>query len=113
MLKQDAVIEYLNELLEKYVLVPIDKATNNIAMICKKYYITVILKEIGILDAGNKTYEIIYKNQEEVIQGNLEYNTHLKLSDGSKDKSLPIMYWIPKLHKNLVGSQFIITSKNC
>ena len=113
MLKQDAVIEYLNELLEKYVLVPIDKATNNIAMICKKYYITVILKEIGILDAGNKTYEIIYKNQEGVIQGNLEYNTHLKLSDGSKDKSLPIMYWIPKLHKNLVGSQFIITSKNC
>ena len=74
---------------------------------------SVILKEIGILDAGNETYEIIYKNQEEVIQGNLEYNTRLKLSDGSKDKSLPIMYWIPKLHKNLVGSRFIITSKNC
>ena len=29
-LKQNAVIEYLNELLEKYVLVPIDKAANNI-----------------------------------------------------------------------------------
>ena len=36
-LKQDAVIEYLNELHEKYVLVRIDKATNNIAIICKKY----------------------------------------------------------------------------
>ena len=113
MLKQDAAIEYLNELHEKYVLVPINKATNNIAIICKKYYVTVILKEIGILDAGNETYEKNDKNQEEIIRDNLEYNTCLKLSNGSKDKSLPIMYWIPKFHKNPVGSRFIIVSKNC
>ena len=91
--KQDAVIEYLYELHEKYVLVLIDKAANNIDIICEKYYVTVILKEIGSLDAGNETYEkITYKNQEEIVQDNLEYNTHLKLSNGSKDKSLPIMY---------------------
>ena len=113
MLKQDAVIEYLNELHEKYVLVPIDKAANNIAIFFKKYYVTVILKEIGILDAGNETYEKINKNQEKIIQDNLEYNTHLKLFNGSKDKSLPIMYWIPQLHKNSVSSWFIVASKNC
>ena len=56
MLKQDAVIEHLHELHKKYVLFPIDKAANNIAIICKKYYGTVILKKIGILDAGNETY---------------------------------------------------------
>ena len=39
MLKPEAVIEYLNELYEKYVLVPIDKAANNIVIICKKYYV--------------------------------------------------------------------------
>ena len=111
MLKQDAVIEYLNELHEKYVLVPIDKAANIIAIICKKYYVTVILKEIG-----NKFYEMyekINKNQEQIIQHNLEYNTRLKLSNGSEDNSLPIMYWIPKLPKNPVGSRFIIASENC
>ena len=27
-------------------------------------------------------------------------------------KSLPIMYWIHKLHKNPVGSSFIMVSKN-
>ena len=48
----------------------------------------------------NETYEK-HKNQEEIIQDNLEYNTRLKLSNGSKDKSLPIIYWIPKLHKVL------------
>ena len=56
LLKLDAVIEYLNELHEKYVLVPTEKAANNIAIICKKYYVTVILKEIEILDARNITY---------------------------------------------------------
>ena len=113
MLKHDAVIEYLNELHEMYVLFPTDKAANNIAIICKKYYVTVILKEIGILLAGNETYEKINKNQEEIIQENLEYNTRLKLSNGSKDKNLPLMYLISKLHKNPVGFLFKIASKNC
>ena len=78
-LKQDKVIEYLNELHEKYVFVPIDKAADNVAKICQKYYFIVILKETGILDAGNETYKKINQNQEETIQVNLEYNTHLKL----------------------------------
>ena len=95
------------------VLVPIDKAANNIAIICRKYYVTVILKEIGISNAGNETYQKINKIQDEIIEDNLEYNTHLKLSNGSKGKSLPIMYWIPKLYKNPVGSWFLIASKNC
>ena len=29
-------------------------SANNVAMIYKKYYVTVILKEIAILDAGNE-----------------------------------------------------------
>ena len=70
------------------------------------------MKEIGILGAGNETDEKINKNQDEIIQDNLEYNTRLKLSNGNKYKSLPIMYLMPKLHKNPVGFQFIISSKN-
>ena len=113
MLKQVAVIEYLNELHEKYVLVPIDKAPNNTTIISKRYYVTVILKEIGILDTGNERYEKINKNQEEVVQVNFEYNPRHKLSNGSKDKSFSIMYWIPKLYKSPVDSQFIMASINC
>ena len=50
---------------------------------------------------------------EKIIQDSLEYNTPLKLSNGSKDKSFPIMYWIPKSHNNSVGSCFIIAFQNC
>ena len=108
MLKQNAV----HELHEKYVLVPIDKAANNIAIICKKYYVTVNWKEIGILETANETCEKINKNQIKIIQNNLEYNTRLTLSNESKEKSLPIMYSIPKLNKSPVGSRFIIAFKN-
>ena len=50
---------YIYQLHKKYVVVPINKAANNIALISKKYYVTIILKEIRILDAGNETYEKI------------------------------------------------------
>ena len=38
------------------------------------HYVTVILKEIRILVAGNEMYKNINKIQEEIIQDNLEYN---------------------------------------
>ena len=41
----------------KSVFSPIGKAANNIAIICKKCHVFVILKEIEILDPGNETYE--------------------------------------------------------
>ena len=41
----------------KSVFSPIGKAANNIAIICKKCHVFVILKEIEILDSGNETYE--------------------------------------------------------
>ena len=49
-------------------------------------------------------YEKSGKNQEEIIQDNLECNTRLKLSNEIKDKGLPIMYWIHEFHKNPVSS---------
>ena len=66
------MIEYFMELHEKYVFVPIDKAASNITIICKKYYVTVTLKEIEILEAGNETYEKISKNQKEIMQDTID-----------------------------------------
>ena len=36
-LKQPDVIRNLEELHQKYVFVPIDKAANNVAIVCKRY----------------------------------------------------------------------------
>ena len=55
-LKQPGVIEYLENLHKNFVLVPIDKAANNICILCKRYYVEVILQGIGVLGQGNTTY---------------------------------------------------------
>ena len=38
-LKDDNVIRYLSDFHKKYVIVSIDKAANNIAIICKQFYV--------------------------------------------------------------------------
>ena len=51
------VFSYLNILQEQYVMCPIDKAANNIAFICKKYFAQVPLKELGLLNTTSNTYQ--------------------------------------------------------
>ena len=112
-LKRPEVIEYLKKMHEKYVFVPIDKAGNNIAIICKRYYVEVILKEIGHLGNGNSTYEKTPKNVADIVEENVMYSERLGLEVGEGERDLPSMYWIPKMHKDPPGARFIIASKQC
>ena len=112
-LKRPEVIEYLETLHSRFVLVPIDKASNNIAFICKRFYVEVILKEIGIIGEGNATYSRTDMTKEEIIQENNDYSKQLNMNLSDKELDLPIMYWLPKKHKSPTGKRFIIASKNC
>ena len=49
MFKDPKVISCLNILQEQYVISPIDKAANNIAFMCKKFYVHVFIKELSLL----------------------------------------------------------------
>ena len=46
----------LRELHNKYVLVPADKASNNIIIVCKKYYTEVIRNELAGRSGKASTY---------------------------------------------------------
>ena len=35
------------------------------------------------------------------------------LNPNGKDKSLPIKYWTPKMHKEAIAARFIVVSKKC
>ena len=70
-LRRECVQHYLEKLHRECVLVPIDKAANNIAIICKRHYIEVILKEIGHLgEEGNDTYVKSGREASEIISEN-------------------------------------------
>ena len=105
--------QYLEEFHAKYVIVPIDKASNNIAVICKKFYVDVILKELGKIGECNQTYSDALKSKEDIIADDFAYIKHLKLDVQNENNKLPIMYWMPKMHKNPIGMRFIIASKHC
>jgi len=112
-LKQTEVLEYLAELHKKYVLVPIDKAANNVAIICKKYYVDVILNEIDSITSQTDTYSPSHKSKDEIMFDNIQYSKRLGLKVDEKDLELPIMYWTPKMHKTPSSCRFIIASKHC
>ena len=112
-LQDQVTTKYLENIHDNFVIVPIDKATNNIAFICKKYYIERILKEIGLEGSPNATYSISDQTPDSINFTNSELceQLYLKLPDSSV--KLPAMYWIPKLHKTPIGARFIIASKSC
>ena len=113
--KDANVKKCLSDLQMNYVMVPIDKAANNVAFVCKRYYATVILKELGLDGSSTSTYsKIENQSPDEIINlHKVELNDRFKLKVEDSMSTLPDIYWTPKLHKNPIKSRFIIASKNC
>ena len=118
-LKDTTVKNTLKSLKDKFVIVPIDKAANNVAFICKRFYASVIAKELNYKvqpnhDDINKTYQQIHdKSKEAVIDEHKKFLAKNNITLDQKMETLPTMYWIPKMHKNPVGFRFIIASPRC
>ena len=55
------VRQYINYLHDRFVIVPVDKASNNFGIVCKSFYLDVIKNELGISDDGNIIGNIVYK----------------------------------------------------
>ena len=61
---QDVAAE-LAEIHEKFVVVPADKASNNIVFVCKTHYINCLIEELGISTmTGNPTYNLTAMSKE-------------------------------------------------
>ena len=47
---------------------PVDKAANIIAFICKKYFLQILLKELGLLNTASNTYQQVNDTLHDVFQ---------------------------------------------
>ena len=101
----------LDRLKEKYVITVTDKAQNNILFNCKLYYISKVKEELS--KPGQVTYCPENKTVETINRDiiNFSESKNIKIPDRMKD--IPLIYWIPKMHKNPIGSRFIAGSKFC
>ena len=114
-LSDPEVVSYVNILQEQYVMCPIDKAAKNIAFICKKYYVQVLLKELGLLSAASNTYQQVNDTLHNILQQQDDaLDPVFRLKNNDKEfNCLPFIYWLPKMHKIQSGAKFIIAGKKC
>ena len=98
---QPDVKDTLHKLHANYVLVPADKAVNNVIVLCTKYYIDTLLKELGIknVNSNNPTYIPIDDSLEAIGKSHNQFITSMRLEMSEEDQNLPYLYWTPKMHK--------------
>jgi hypothetical protein len=116
-------LHYLKQLQTHFVFVPVDKAANNISIICRSHYIRILCKELS--DVNGAYRSITSRSVEDVLADHTSRLSSQYLISQStinqlkKDASLgdtaslPYLYWTPKLHKNPIGSRFIAGSAAC
>ena len=107
----------LSDLHNKYVFVPADKAPNNIIIICKRYYIETLIKELGLDNSstttGNSTYTPCQMSSEDIVNTHDTFMKSFGIELSDDDKRLPYLYWTLKLHKSPVKHRFIAGSSKC
>ena len=110
MLKDEDVIKSLSDLRGKFVVLPIDKASNNVAMICKRFYMQQLLDEVGVPRNLSPTYQLSEQDPDKVIFDNAALCEKFGITLEDRLKTLPLMYWQPKMHYSPPRARFIIAS---
>ena len=110
-IKNPAHLEHSEQFHQKYVLVPADKASNNIIVVCKKFYVDVIINEMRNTDQRS-TYVSSTNSHDQLIRKHIMDMQRWNIISPVMERLLP-MYWLPKLHKTPYGSRFIAASNIC
>jgi hypothetical protein len=96
----------LRSLQKRFVIVPVDKASNNYAFICKNLYAALLQKELN-----GSAYVKISDNLDMVKDTILTFLSERNITPDSD--RLPFMYLIPKFHKSPITFRPIISGKTC
>ena len=107
------VKDTLRRLHDDFVLVPADKAANNVIVVCKKYHIETLIKELGInttIISPNSTYILSTDSFDKILKSHCKFIESVGLEMSGEDKNLSYLYWTPKLHKVPFKHRFIAGS---
>ena len=100
----------IQEFHRKYVLVPADKAANNVVVVCRLHYINTLKLELN----GTKAYEETSIDEKSVVYSHSNEIPKMFAVDAKERKDrLPTMYWLPELHKRPYKARFIANYSSC
>ena len=102
----------------KFIVSTVDKASNNFSFVCKKFYVLVLLEELGfnqdLRPIGNVTYSPEkFEKEDIVIKHSQDLSNRFHIDVTQNNKILPKLFWIPKLHKDPFKFRFIAGARNC
>ena len=94
-----------------FVLCPVDKASKNIAIICKKYYMNTLLHEC----MNNTLSYCNIKNIsiDDICTGIKDFMKGIKINVSNGDNRLPHIVLFPKFHKPKLSQRFVVSYANC
>ena len=85
----------IQEFHRKYVLVPADKAANNIVVVRWLHYINTLKQELN----GTKAYKISTDEKTVVNIHSIDLPYKFAVNVKERQDRLPTVYWLPKLRK--------------
>ena len=89
------------DLHDRFVIVPADKASNDVVFICKTYYYSCLQKElIDDKYVDTSTYQRTNFTKEEFLINHRSDLSYFGINTLDDDADLPSLYWIPKYHKD-------------
>ena len=100
----------IQEFHRKYVLVPADKAANNVVVVCRPHYANTLKQELD----GTMAYLETDTDEMSVVNAHLnDLPVKFSVCVNEGQHKLPTMYWLPKLHKRPYKARFIANSSSC
>lgn len=117
-LNREDVKKELSTLHRDFVLLPTDKAQNNISIVCKKIFIDSLLKEVNfeckeLKDQKSSTYESVKLDRKEILSNHQDFSNRFNIRTEKNQLFLPFLFWTPKMHKQPVKHRFICASYAC
>ena len=90
------------------MLVPTDKAANNITIVCKKYYISLIQNELA-----SSNFEQIDTPVDKIKEEHEKFMLKYGITILPDNRKLPYLYITPKQHKPPISFRFITSGAAC
>ena len=99
----------LARLKDKYVITVVDKAANNFAFTCKKFYFLKLASELGLDNVvpGNDTYIHNSDLEGQIVAGIKNEISKFRIVPGNSEEKLALLYHIPKFHKTPPKMRYI------
>ena len=105
-LQKPSIIDELTALQDKFVFVPTDKASNNVSVVCKKFYVQLHHDEIN-----SNTYELHNESVEDIIKRHETFLQSMGIKMHPDNRQLPYLYATTKMHKTPTKFRYITSGK--